>query len=151
MSIRPARPDEAAALSDLALRSKAVWGYDADFLERCRAELTLHPEQIVPWRAHVADEAGVIVGFFTVKGSPPEGELDSLYVAPSALRRGVGRALLEAARTLARREGFRALSIHADPHAESFYLRQGATRAGDAPSCSIPGRMLPLLRLAITE
>ena len=38
-------PDEAAALSGLALRSKGYWGYDAAFLDACRAELTLTPDQ----------------------------------------------------------------------------------------------------------
>jgi hypothetical protein len=37
--IRAARPDEAAALTDLAMRSKAYWGYGASFLARCRAAL----------------------------------------------------------------------------------------------------------------
>jgi len=50
---------------------------------------------------------------------------------------------------LARTEGFLALAIHSDPNAESFYLSHGATRTGDTPSGSIPGRILPLLRLAI--
>ncbi len=35
-TIRAARPGEADALSALCLRSKAHWGYDDDFLERCR-------------------------------------------------------------------------------------------------------------------
>ena len=39
--IRPARPEEAAALSDLALRAKAHWGYDNAFLKAYRAELTV--------------------------------------------------------------------------------------------------------------
>ena len=30
--LRPARPEEAGLLSDLALRSKAHWGYPPDFL-----------------------------------------------------------------------------------------------------------------------
>jgi hypothetical protein len=33
--IRPARIDEAAALSDLCFRSKAVWGYDTEFMALC--------------------------------------------------------------------------------------------------------------------
>jgi len=150
--VRPARPDEAASLSDLALRSKAVWGYDAAFLERCRAELTLRPEDVLPRRTHVAEIDARVAGFFTVCGEPRrgEGELDALYVDPMTLRAGIGRALLDAARALAAAEGFRALRIVADPHAESFYLRHGATRIGDAPSGSIPGRVLPLLRIATT-
>jgi GNAT superfamily N-acetyltransferase len=147
--IRPARLDEAAALSALALRSKAFWGYSPEFIEQCRAELTLRPEELGALRAHVADDRGELLGFFTVRGAPPEGELDCLYVDPAAMRRGLGRALLAAARALARREGFRALAVHSDPNAEAFYLRHGATRVGDVPSASIPGRTLPLLRLAL--
>ncbi len=147
MRIRRASPEEAGDVSALALRSKAFWGYDETFLARCRAELTLQPDELEPLRAHVAEEGGAPLGFFTVGGSPPEGELVHLYVAPEAIGRGVGTALLDAARELARREGFRALRIHADPNAERFYLRHGAVRIGETDSGSIAGRRLPLLRL----
>jgi GNAT superfamily N-acetyltransferase len=149
VEIRTARVEEAAAISSLALRSKGYWGYSPEFLEQCRAELTLRSEEIAAHRAHVADEGGQLLGFFTVRGTPPEGELDCLYVDPGAMGRGVGRALLDAALALARTEGFRALGIHADPNPEAFYLRHGATRIGVVASGSIPGRALPLLRLAI--
>ena len=43
--------------------------------------------------------------------------------------------------------GFHTLHIHSDPFAEGFYLRNGAIRIGETPSGSIPGRLLPLLRL----
>lgn len=44
--IRRARPDEAGALSELALQSKAHWGYDPRFLEACREDPTLSPEAL---------------------------------------------------------------------------------------------------------
>jgi GNAT superfamily N-acetyltransferase len=149
VDVRAARPDEAPALSALALRSKAMWGYPPEFLEQCRLELTIQDDTIRSLRAHVADDDGVLLGFFTIKGAPPEGELKALYVEPAAIGRGVGRTLLDAARALARREGFRALTIHSDPYAEAFYLRHGATRIGEVASGSIPGRELPLLWLPI--
>ena len=148
--VRAARRGEAAALSALALRSKGHWGYSPEFLEACRAELTLRDEQLAAQRAHVAEIDGAVVGFFTVTGEPPEGSLDCLYVDPPAIGRGAGRALFDVAIDLARREGFRALTIDADPHAEAFYLRHGAVRVGSVPSGSIPRRELPRLRLAIT-
>jgi GNAT superfamily N-acetyltransferase len=149
IAIRTARQGEAAALSALALRSKGFWGYSPEFLEACRAELTLRDELLAKQRTYVAEHGGAVAGFFTVTGEPPEGELDCLYVDPGAIGRGVGRALLKAAIELARGEGFRALRIDADPHAEDFYVRHGAVRIGTVPSGSIPGRELPLLRLAI--
>jgi hypothetical protein len=37
LSIRPARPDEAEALTALFYRSKAHWGYDDDFMAWVRS------------------------------------------------------------------------------------------------------------------
>ena len=42
-TVRAARPAEAEAISALALRSKAHWGYDPAFLEACREDLTIDP------------------------------------------------------------------------------------------------------------
>ena len=33
LTLRTPGPDEAAALTELCLRSKAVWGYDAQFMK----------------------------------------------------------------------------------------------------------------------
>ncbi|HEU4538100.1 MAG TPA: GNAT family N-acetyltransferase, partial [Polyangiaceae bacterium] len=145
MRIRPARPSEAATLSALALRSKAHWGYDEEFLERCRPELTLRPEEVLERRAAVAELDGQIVGFVTLDGRPPFGEIGALFVEPRAIGTGAGRALWLHAVDAARAAGFALLSVDSDPEAEGFYLRMGARRVGESPSGSIPGRVLPCL------
>lgn len=148
--LRPARHEEAAALSDLALRSKGHWGYDAEFLAACRAELTLDPDELATHRTLVAEVDGRPAGFGTLEGVPPYGELGMLFVDPGLLGRGIGTVLLAALVERARKEGFHRLSIDADPHAEAFYLAHGAVRAGTVGSTSIPDRVLPRLELAIT-
>ncbi|MER7708572.1 GNAT family N-acetyltransferase [Kitasatospora sp. NPDC097605] len=151
MPIRPARPSEAAALSALALRSKAHWGYDAAFIEACRAELTLDPARVEPDRTAVAEgEDGRVLGFVTLTGAPPEGELGMLFVEPAAIGRGIGRRLMEHLRAEATALGFDRITVEADPNAEPFYRAMGAVRTGTAPSGSIPGRELPLLTLHLT-
>ena len=50
---------------------------------------------------------------------------------------------------VARAWGYATMEIAADPHAEPFYLRLGATRVGTVPSEVFPGRRLPLLRLSL--
>jgi hypothetical protein len=45
--------------------------------------------------------------------------------------------------------GFEYLEIAAEPNAEGFYRKMGAQSIGETPSASIPGRMLPLLRVRI--
>jgi len=46
IKIRDAVPNEAEHLSDIAMRSKAYWGYSDAFLEKCRDELSVQPFDI---------------------------------------------------------------------------------------------------------
>lgn len=143
--LRPARADEAALLGELALRAKGHWGYTAAFLEACRSELTFTTADLTARRFTVADAAGEVLGFSSLDGEPPDGELGNLWVEPGAIGTGLGRRLFEHAAETARGLGFRRLRIEAEPRAEGFYLAMGATRVGEVPSGSIPGRSLPLL------
>ncbi|SCF35382.1 Acetyltransferase (GNAT) domain-containing protein [Micromonospora viridifaciens] len=143
--IRPARPAEAADLTELALRSKGHWGYDNEFLARCRTELTLTPADVTVRQVTVAERAGRLVGLLVLAGAPPEMELDMLFVDPPAIGTGVGRVLFDHAVAAARAAGARTLWIDADPGAEPFYRHVGAVPAGTSVSPST-GRTLPRLR-----
>ncbi|GLY64110.1 GNAT family N-acetyltransferase [Amycolatopsis taiwanensis] len=143
MLLRAARPDEATVLSELALRSKAHWGYDDAFLEACRAELTLRPADLAEQRATVAQVGDRVVGFYTLAGQAPEGELACLFVEPGHIGTGVGRRLWQHAVDTARALDFERFTLDADPFAETFYRKMGAVRIGVTPSDSIPGRLLP--------
>jgi GNAT superfamily N-acetyltransferase len=68
-----------------------------------------------------------------------------LFVEPGALHSGGGKALLVWATELAKELGARRLTIDSDPNAAPFYRRMGAFDIGQAPSGSVPGRMLPQL------
>ena len=145
--LRAALPAEVEALSELAMRSKAYWGYDAEFLEAYRDELTFTVTDVP--RIVVAESAGTLVGMYTVDGRPPHGVLGNLWVDPSAIGSGIGRQLWTHAISSARTRGFAHLMIDADPNAEGFYLRMGAERVGETPSGSIPGRVLPVLQVNV--
>ncbi len=149
MRIRAGEAAEAAALTELALRSKGHWGYDAEFLAACREELTVRPADVAARRTAVAEEDGRILGFTTLDGEPPKGALGMMFVEPDTIGRGVGRRLFAHAMDEARRLGFTRLTIDADPNAEPFYRAMGAVRIGATPSGSIPGRELPLLEVAL--
>jgi GNAT superfamily N-acetyltransferase len=148
--LRPARPEEAPALTALALRSKGHWGYDAAFLAACRQELTVDPVHCDGTRVVVAERAGAVLGFYRVAGQPPIGELTDLFIDPPAIGEGVGTGLLTHARHQASSRGFTVLIIDADPHAEGFYLHAGARRVGQIPSATMPDRALPRLHLSLT-
>jgi GNAT superfamily N-acetyltransferase len=145
ITLRGPRPDEAAALTDLCLRSKAVWGYDAQFIEACRSELTFLPAQLRSRSIQVADADGHAIGVVEVVVAGDVAEMAKLFVDPARLRAGVGRRLLAWARAHARASGADRMTIEADPGAADFYRRMGAADDGFAPSGSIPGRLLPRL------
>src|SRR4051812_9102725 len=96
VSIRSAQPDEAAMLSALALRSKGHWGYDAAFLEACRADLTLTSQQIAESASFVCESAAGVLGFSrVVLMDERTAELDALFVDPKAIGTGAGKLLWE--------------------------------------------------------
>ncbi|MEA2130971.1 MAG: hypothetical protein QOJ85_3862 [Solirubrobacteraceae bacterium] len=138
---------EAAQITALVLRSKAVWGYDAQFMRRAAAELVVSEHDIAVrdvFVAHFGETLAGVVGIDHVTEPP---ELDLLFVDPTYMGTGVGRSLLRHALAAARARGLRELAIASDPHAEAFYVSQGAVRVGTQRSPST-GRELPLLRIA---
>ena len=136
-------------MSALALRSKAHWGYPADFLELWREEMHLHPDEIDGHEVWVAESGtGAMIGYHRVMNRDPA-ELEDLWVEPAAIGSGVGRLLFEHAVGVARSSGASALEIVADPHAAAFYERMGAVVIGAVPSQLIPGRTLPRMRLPL--
>jgi GNAT superfamily N-acetyltransferase len=149
VTLRRARPDEAGTLSELAFAAKAFWGYDQAFMRACRDELTLDPDDLARRHVVVAELDGAVAGFYSLDSDPPAGELGNLWVRPGSIGTGLGRVLWRDAMAAAAAAGFEHLTIDADPNAEGFYLRMGAERVGEAPSASIPGRLLPLMRIGV--
>ncbi len=143
LSIRRARLEEAAALTDLAMRSKALWGYDDVFMAACLAELTVQPAAIEGGEVWVAERDGAIVGLLEVVPEDGRAELRLIFVEPGCARSGIGRALWDHAEMRARAHGAQRLALDADPNAVPFYERMGMQVVGESPSGSIPGRMLP--------
>ena len=147
IQLRDARQNELPALSELCLRSKAVWGYDDAFMTACRTELTLRPDELQSTYLQVAVRDSTVVGLAQVKVADTDADLLKLFVEPALLRSGVGRLLFEWATARARGLGAVRMIIEADPGAAPFYERMGARYAGLAPSQSIPGRVLPRMQM----
>lgn len=146
--IRRARPDEADELTALCRRAKAHWGYSAQQLARWQDALTVRADVLANHPAWVAERDGRVVGYcLLLRTDDPYWCLEDLFVDPPVIGRGVGRALMALALNTAREGGARGLAIDADPHAEPFYLSQGARRVGTcaAPIPGEPMRVRPQL------
>ena len=147
LAIRAPTIDELSGLSDLCFRSKAVWGYDKEFMDACRRELSFQPRDLELTLIAVVEHDGKPIGVAQVKVVDEEADLLKLFVEPTALRSGTGKALLVWATDVAKKLGATRLMIDSDPDAAPFYRRMGAYDVGQAPSGSVPGRMLPKLAM----
>lgn len=154
LRIRPAKPEEARALTALALASKAVWGYPAALRAQFRNELTITPAYIAGHPVFVAErrqadgcgQGAVMLAFGALDPiTDCLVDLSFMFVAPDAMRQGIGRALFAHLCGTACARGFTGMKIVADPHALGFYERMGAVRIGEEESASVPGRLLPVL------
>lgn len=155
LHLRPPTRQELSAISDLMFRSKAVWGYDQDFMEACRDELTLTHEQLDTSDICIAVDGDMLIGMAQVSIENGQADLAALFVDPDHKGTGAGRILFEWAVTSARKicaenPGFSKMIIDADPFAAPFYRHMGAHDIGSTPSSAIPGRTLPQLAYDLT-
>ena len=80
------KAQEAAEMSDLAMWSKSYWGYAKEFMEACREELTVTPENINSHGFHyvIAEHKSKLAGYYAIeKIGEFEYELEALFVGPA--------------------------------------------------------------------
>ena len=121
LRLRPARSADAAACAAVF----NAWVDATDWMPR------VHPPDDVErhYREHVfevcevtvAESGGAVAGFLALDG---EGFVAGLYLAPEARGRGVGAALLAAAKAR-RPEGLTLWTFVANEGARRFYAREG--------------------------
>jgi len=145
MLIRPAAADEADALSDLAHRAKAHWGYPANWMRKWDAQLTILPGYLEMHDVWVAEEDATIVGMCALEDQHTRWHLEHVWVEPSHHGRGIGRALVLHAVDEAHRRHGGVVELLSDPFACGFYEKLGARKAGDvaAPMPGARDRTLP--------
>jgi putative acetyltransferase len=148
--VRLATPADAAA----------IWPvHVASIREVCAGAYT--PEQIEAWAGPkrpenyvramdrgeqlwvAEDDSRWIVGFARLDRDV----LMGLYVAPAALRRGIGSALLRAAEAHALASGVETLRLNATLNAVAFYASQGYV-AGERISRAMGGVDVPSIRMS---
>lgn len=150
--ITSASPDQNQVLTEIAMASKAHWGYDDKFMSQCEAELTIS-EAFILNPAHQVSVASCpkthsVIGFSAIvptSNGDMTAELEALFISPSHIGTGLGSMLFRHCCGLAREAGYKKLYIQSDPYAEAFYQKMGAVTVATKASQSIPNRTLPLM------
>jgi GNAT superfamily N-acetyltransferase len=145
MKIQKACPEDADALTEIAIAAKKSWGYPNDWIRLWRKELTITPDYVIAHPTYAAAVDDHLVGFCAVLIGANAAVLDHLWVLPERMRTGVGRALFTQAETVAREAGADRMTMVGEPHAEGFYRAMGARLYGREPA-TVDGheRFLPL-------
>lgn len=126
LSLRLARDDEREELERLQRRASLANEHDRPHLEAHPDAIHLPAAQIANEQVILAERDGEILGFAAVV----EGELDGLFVKPQLWREGIGRALVDEATHIARKQGL-ALTVIANPTALGFYEKCGFSIEGE--------------------
>jgi predicted N-acetyltransferase YhbS len=147
MRIRRAQPADAAELTALAMRSKASWGYPAEWVDAWIPDLTITAEYLTTNRTYVAEHEGRIYGVIVLQEHPTHWSLEHLWIEPTSQRQGIGRGLVAHALSVSHSIHPARVMVIADPNAEPFYRRLGAIRVGShpAPMPGAPSRALSVL------
>ena len=131
-TIRKAIPEEAAALSNIAVQAKAHWGYAKEQLDLWEREfLTVSSDYIRDHHVWVACSNAVAVGFSGVKIHDTEAELDHLWILPAYIGQGVGTQLFLYTANMINEMGYPQMVFTSDPHSDGFYRKLGAEKIGD--------------------
>jgi len=93
MIIRPASPEEAAALTQIAHEAKRHWGYPEHWIQHWQEDLTISSDFISNHQVYVAEREGEIIGFYALVVGDQRAELEHMWVAPKDIGTGVGKEL----------------------------------------------------------
>ena len=144
--VRIAEPSDLRAMNALMHGSRAYQGEYYRIIENYFVtEDTLEHNAV-----YVAEGEGALLGFYSlvVEG---EADLDLMFVSDAAQGSGVGRALFEHMKRVAREHGFGTVTIGSHPPATGFYERMGAVRRGLSDPLPHVSWERPLLKLNVME
>ena len=148
MKIRRALKEEAPALSAIAQDAKRYWGYPEHWIKHWEQDLTISPDLITNQHVFVAQSDDQLLGFYALVVNEKKAELDHMWVAPSQIGKGVGKELFLHAMKTADELKIPQVLITADPNAEGFYEKMGASRIGTTDS-EIDGQPRTLPRMKV--
>lgn len=137
--------NDAETLTEIALESKAIWGYTDEQVESWREDLTITNDRIQNWKFYKFLHGEHIVGFHGLSFASETSVIEFLFVSPKFIGNKIGHQLLEHALYISRKKGVKEVIVLSDPNAQSFYEKYGFKKFKEEES-SIQGRFLPWLK-----
>ena len=138
--------NDAIKLTEIALKSKAFWGYSKELIESWQNDLTVTSTMISECTVYKFLVDNAVAGFYVLNPSKGNSiELEMLFVLPKFIGKGIGKQLLHHSFKEAIKLNTTSMTLLADPNAVPFYNSQGFYEI-DKKESSIVGRFLPVLQ-----
>jgi GNAT superfamily N-acetyltransferase len=142
--IRLVRPDEGERLREIAIASKAHWGYDLEFVRRWAARGDYSAASLRAKDVYVAEAERRVIAWAALIARDDVMWLDDLWVEPEWIGKGVGSRLFEHVVERARALGGTRMEWQAEPNSIGFYEKVGGRYLRDGEPTSW-GRVLPVM------
>lgn len=148
--ILPANPEQADALTEIAVAAKRYWNYPERWIQIWLPQLTVSAGYIAEHETWVAQAADGLTAWYSLKETKGELWLDHLWVSPGFIGKGIGRKLVLHSLERSRQRHASVLKVLADPNAESFYRHMGAEKIGEqAGEVDGEPRILPVMEITL--
>lgn len=133
---------DADTLTQIAIESKASWGYSQEQIDNWKEDLTITLERLNKWEFYKFVNGDEILGFSGLSFVSQQSVLEFLFISPKFMRKKIGKQLLDHALYRAKQKECMSMLVLSDPNAQSFYEKYGFKKFREEES-SIPGRFLP--------
>lgn len=151
MHIEIAKNQDAEAITELTIRSKAYWNYGKSQIEAWRDDLTVSSEYIAQNHVYKLVDQNKLLGFYAFQlKKDKSAKLTFLFIDPDFIGKGYGKVLLLDCLKRAKQMESKSIFLDADPNAQAFYERFGFCQVGQLAS-SIKDRFLPIMRKNMIE
>jgi predicted N-acetyltransferase YhbS len=150
--IRTARVDDAAVLTQIAVRATKHDGYDDGAIARFMPGLKVNLALIAAGLVLVAeDEQGIPLGYVALRPTGMGGLilLEGIFVDPVYSRGGVGTRLFATAVEHSRKMAGNVILVYSNPNSAGFYARLGAVGIGTTPFVFSPDVQLSMFAFSI--
>ncbi|AZJ34861.1 GNAT family N-acetyltransferase [Tenacibaculum singaporense] len=146
-----AQIQDANLLTEIAISSKAYWGYSKEQMEKWKNDLTVYPKMFADCNIYKFQVNDTTAGFYVLyRANIRTSFLDFLFVSPKFINQGIGSKLLEHVKKSCIGGSCAVLNVLSDPNSDTFYLKHGFEIIGKRES-SIKGRFLSEMELYFPE
>ncbi|MBI9050137.1 MAG: GNAT family N-acetyltransferase [Anaerolineaceae bacterium] len=135
-------------LSDIAIRSKAWWGYDESLMEIFSASPILNSQDIKQKTVIKVCLDDEIIGWYLYTKKDQEVELLEFWMSPEYIGKGYGGKMFQHLGNQVKQEGIHSIVLEADPNAAPFYEHMGCKIIGQ--TWTEFQRFIPRMRCSIT-